>query len=115
MTSQSMVRNVGVPVSFILVGQGGTTTVRTTPDGTRFHMTHITFSGEDVGGGDDDVQLQVDGVAIWSGRIGNSAGIGAIVFDSPLNNLHIGDGIEIIRIVGGTIDAYDVVLSGFDS
>jgi len=116
MTSQTTMRQkTGGFVSFTLNNQGGTTTIRTTPAGTRFNLTWLSLSGIDSAGGNAAPSLQVDGVTIWAGKISNLAIENVTRFETPLNHIHLGDGVEIIRLVGGAMDFYSLTLSGYDS
>lgn len=112
-----MMRNpAGSQVRFSLEVQGGTTTIRTTPAGTTFFITGFSLTGLDIGGGGADCSLEVNGVTIWAGSFANPSGSGdsSIVSFVKLNAVHVGDGIEIIRFVGGSMDRYSLTLYGYD-
>jgi len=115
MTSQTTIRQpIGAAVNFSLSNQTGTTTIRVTPNGTRFHLTQLVYGGADPGGGNALISLQIDGVTIAAFRHQN-VNIGATGTEViPLNSVHLGDAVEIIRLVGGA-ETYSLTLYGFDS
>lgn len=116
MTGQTLMRQpAGAAVAFHLEAQTGTTTIRTTPNGTRFHITGFSYAGGVSGGsGGQSFSLQVNGITIWASRTQNANISTMTNLFAPLNHVHVGDGVEIIRIVGGTA-VYSCTLMGFDT
>jgi len=107
----------GTLVNFSLIQVLNTQTIRTTPAGTRFMIKGITVSGRDTGaGGGIIIQLQINGVTVWAWSGGGPTLFHNEIY-SEINAQHIGDGVEIIRIVasGSTADAlYSCTIWGFD-
>jgi len=116
MTSQTLMRQpAGAAVNFSASG-AATFTIRTTPDGTRFHITNCIVSINGGNGGDTTISIQIDGVTIatlaYHMLVNTHENI-----SFPLNSLHVGDGVEIIRAsIGVPANAVvAVTLMGFDS
>jgi len=105
----------GDPVEFSNQG-AATFTLRTTPNGTRFLITNWLVGVDAGNGGNVTIQLQVNGVII-SRLFVNMVVNTPLVISTPINSLHIGDGVEIIRVLlsipaGANVSS---VINGFDS